>query len=328
MNKKDTIIPNPLLLILCGPTAVGKTELSLQIAERFSCEIIGVDSMQVYRHMDIGTAKPTAAERARIPHYLVDIVDPDEDYTLGTFIKDAEAAIQTIHSHNNIPLLTGGTGLYIRGLLNGVFDGDFAGSEREPETNTNKSDTIKKDLRNRLAEEGKEKLHNELAEFDPESTQRIHPNDAQRILRGLEIYYCTGIPWSKHLANQSERNLRYRALKIGLTRPRKELYARIDQRVLQMAELGLLSEVKKLIDMGFDKKLKSMQSIGYRHMINFIDGKWSWEQTLELLARDTRHYAKRQYTWFNNDPEIIWHDVRETDNIFAAVKDFLIKNKP
>ena len=328
MNKKDTTIPNPLLLILCGPTAVGKTELSLQIAERFSCEIIGVDSMQVYRHMDIGTAKPTAAERARIPHYLVDIVDPDEDYTLGTFIKDAEAAIQTIHSHDNIPILTGGTGLYIRGLLNGVFDGDFAGSEREPETNPNKSDAIKKKLRNRLAEEGKEKLHNELAEFDPESAQRIHPNDAQRILRGLEIYYCTGIPWSKHLANQSAGNLRYTALKIGLTRPRKELYARIDQRVLQMAELDLLSEVKKLIDMGFDKKLKSMQSIGYRHMINFIDGKWSWEQTLELLARDTRHYAKRQYTWFNNDPDIIWHDVRETDDIFAAFKDFLIKNKP
>ena len=328
MKKEDTTTPDPLLLVLCGPTAVGKTELSLQIAERFSCEIVGVDSMQLYRHMDIGTAKPTAAERARIPHYLVDIVDPDEDYTLGTFIKDAEAAIQTIHSHDNIPILTGGTGLYIRGLLNGVFDGDFAGSEREPETNTKKNDAIKKDLRNRLAEEGKEKLHNELAEFDPESAQRIHPNDAQRILRGLEIYYCTGIPWSKHLANQSERNLRYRALKIGLTRPRKELYARIDQRVLQMAELGLLSEVKKLIDMGFDKKLKSMQSIGYRHMINFIDGKWSWEQTLELLARDTRHYAKRQYTWFNNDPEIIWHDVRETDNIFAAVKDFLIKNKP
>jgi tRNA dimethylallyltransferase len=328
VKKEDTTTPDPLLLVLCGPTAVGKTELSLQIAERFSCEIIGVDSMQVYRHMDIGTAKPTAAERARIPHYLVDIVDPDEDYTLGTFIKDAEAAINTIHSHDNIPLLTGGTGLYIRGLLNGVFDGDFAGSEREPETNTKKNDAIKKDLRNRLAEEGKEKLHNELAEFDPESAQRIHPNDAQRILRGLEIYYCTGIPWSKHLANQSERNLRYTALKIGLTRPRKELYARIDQRVLQMAELGLLSEVKKLIDMGFDKKLKSMQSIGYRHMINFIDGEWSWEQTLELLARDTRHYAKRQYTWFNNDSGIIWHDVRETDNIFAAVKEFLIKNKP
>lgn len=325
MIKENTLNPDHLLLALCGPTAVGKTELSLQIAERFSCEIIGVDSMQIYRHMDIGTAKPTTAERARIPHYLIDIVDPDEDFTLGTFVKDAETAIQTIYSHKNIPLLAGGTGLYFRGLLNGVFD-ELTGSQNETATDKKKRETIKRDLRKRLAEEGKKKLHNELAEVDPESAQRIHPNDTQRILRGLEIYYSTGIPWSKHLANQSKKNLRYRALKIGLTRPRKELYARIDQRVQQMTEEGLLSEVKNLLAMGFDNKLKSMQSIGYRHMINFIEGNWSWEQTLELLARDTRHYAKRQYTWFNNDPEIIWHDVRETDNIFQDIKDFLIKN--
>jgi tRNA dimethylallyltransferase len=321
VNKDEPTAANHLLLILCGPTAVGKTELSLQIAERFSCEIIGVDSMQVYRHMDIGTAKPTAAERSRIPHYLIDIVDPDQDYTLGTFIKDAETAIQAIYSHKNIPLLTGGTGLYFKGLLSGVFDERISGLERKSDT-----DTIKQDLRERLAEEGSKKMHSELAEFDPESAQRIHPNDVQRILRGLEIYYSTGIPWSKHLASQSEKNLHYRALKIGLTRPRKELYARIDQRVQHMAELGLLSEVKSLLAMGFDKKLKSMQSIGYRHMINFIEGKWSWEQTLELLARDTRHYAKRQYTWFNNDPEIIWHDVKEKGKIFHEIKDFLINN--
>ena len=309
MNKEETTIPDHLLLVLCGPTAVGKTELSLQIAERFSCEIVGVDSMQIYRHMDIGTAKPTVAERSRIPHYLIDIVDPDEDYTLGTFVRDAEEAIQSIYSHKNIPLLTGGTGLYLKGLLNGVFD-ELVGSEKESATTPKKTDTIKQNLRKRLAEEGSKKLHNELAEFDPESAQRIHPNDVQRILRGLEIFYSTGIPWSKHLANQSQKNLRYQALKIGLTRPRKELYARIDLRVQQMAEQDLLTEVKNLLAMGYDNKLKSMQSIGYRHMINFIEGNWSWEQTLEFLARDTRHYAKRQYTWFNNDPEIIWHDVR------------------
>ncbi|MDX2433983.1 MAG: tRNA dimethylallyltransferase, partial [Desulfobacterales bacterium] len=171
-------------------------------------------------------------------------------------------------------------------------------------------------------------LHNELGEFDPESAQRIHPNDVQRILRGHEIYYATGTPWSKHLANQSKKNLRYRALKIGLTRPRNELYARIDERVQQMAEQDLLSEVKNLLAMGYDKKLKSMQSIGYRHMINFIEGNWSWEQTLAWLARDTRHYAKRQYTWFNNDPGIIWHDVGEKDKIFDDINDFLIKSSP
>ena len=327
MNKENTIIPDPLLLVLCGPTAVGKTELSLQIAEHFSCEIIGVDSMQIYKHMDIGTAKPTAAERARIPHYLIDIVDPDEDYTLGTFIKDAEIAIQSICSHKKIPLLAGGSGLYFKGLLKGVFDGPV-GPGKESAADKKKKETIKQGLRERLEEEGREKLHNELAEFDPESAHRIHPNDVQRILRGHEIYYATGVPWSKHLANQPQNSLRYRALQIGLTRPRKELYARIEERVQQMAEQGLLAEVKNLLAMGFDKKLKSMQSIGYRHMINFIEGNWSWEKTLELLARDTRHYAKRQYTWFNNNPGIIWHDVGETDKIFHDIKDFLIKNNP
>jgi len=328
VNKKETAATNDLVLVLCGPTAVGKTELSLQIAERFFCEIIGVDSMQVYRHMDIGTAKPTAAERSRIAHYLIDVVDPDEDYTLGTFIRDAETAIQTIYSHKRIPLLAGGTGLYFRGLLNGVFDESFVESKRESDPDINKNETIKQDLRQRLAEVGSNTLHSELAEFDPESAQRIHPNDVQRILRGLEIYYCTGIPWSKHLKNQSERNLRYRVLKIGLTRPREELYARIDQRVQQMVENGLLTEVKNLLALGFESKLKSMQAIGYRHMVNFIEGNWSWEQTLAWLARDTRHYAKRQYTWFNNDPEIIWHDVRETDKIFHDIEEFLIKNSP
>jgi len=324
VNKDDTTIQNHVLLVLCGPTAVGKTELSLQIAERFSCEIIGVDSMQIYRHMDIGTAKPTAAERSRIPHYLIDIVDPDKDYTLGTFIRDAEKAIKDVYSHKKIPLLAGGTGLYFRGLLSGIFD-ELIDSGKESNTDR---ETIKQDLQVRLAEEGSEKLHNELEEFDPDSAQRIHPNDAHRIIRGLVIYHSTGIPWSKHLANQSQKDMRYHALKIGLTRPREELYALINQRVQQMTEQGLLSEVKNLLAMGFDNKLKSMQSLGYRHMINFIEGKWSWEQTLELLARDTRHYAKRQYTWFNNDPEIIWHDIKETNKIFHDIKDFLTKNSP
>lgn len=326
MKKDNPTKPDRLLLFLSGPTAVGKTELSLQIAERFSCEIIGVDSMQVYRYMDIGTAKPTAAERSRIPHHLIDIVDPDENYTLGTFVRDAEKAIQSIYSNKNIPILAGGTGLYFKGLLDGVFD-EFAGStEGKSVTGPAKREIIRQNLQKRLKEEGGTRLHSELAELDPETAQRIHPNDTQRILRGLEIFHSTGIPWSRHLANQSGNKTRYRVLKVGLTRPRKELYARIDQRVQQMAEEGLLTEVENLLAMGFDNKLKSMQSIGYRHMINFIEGKWSWEQSLAWLARDTRHYAKRQYTWFKNDPEIIWHDVRETDAIFDDIRNFLKNN--
>jgi len=315
------------ILILCGPTAVGKTELSLQISEIFSCEIVGVDSMQVYRHMDIGTAKPTLAERARIPHYLIDIVDPDDNYSLGRFVKDSRKAIQTIYSHENVPLLTGGTGLYFRGLLEGVFDenvfadGDASGGERK------KIKSLKQSLHKRLHAKGSEVLYRELSEADPGAAERIHPNDTQRLLRALEIFYSTGIPWSQHLKNQRKTTPQYQALKIGLTRPRKDLYARIDQRVEFMAEQGLLAEVKKLLAMGYNEELQAMQSIGYRHMLNFLNGSWTWEKTLEKLTRDTRHYAKRQYTWFNNDPEILWHDVLEKDTILQDIEKFLTHEK-
>lgn len=316
------------LLVLCGPTAVGKTELSLEIAEKFSCEIIGVDSMQIYRFMDIGTAKPTLAERERIPHYLIDIIEPDDNYTLGRFVKDAGAAIQTIYKHGHIPLLTGGTGLYFRGLLDGVFDENAFMPENDTTGERKEVKSLKQYIRKRLHAEGNEVLHNELAEVDPESAERIHPNDTQRLIRGLEIYYSTGIPWSKHLAKQRKRNPQYQALKIGLTRPRKELYDRIDQRVRLMAEQGLLAEVKKLLAMGYDRNLKAMQSIGYRHMLNFLDGRWTWEQTLDLLARDTRHYAKRQYTWFNSDAEILWRDVRDKATILNDIENFLTQDAP
>jgi len=312
------------IIVLCGPTAVGKTDLSLLIAETFSCEIVGVDSMQVYRHMDIGTAKPTQAERARINHYLIDIVDPDDNYTLGRFVKDAQEAIRKINSHNNIPLLVGGTGLYLKGLLQGLFAEDDLAAEADNYEGKSRTESVRDDLRKRLLETGNETLHRELAEVDPDSAERIHPNDTQRLLRGLEIFYTTGIPWSRHLTDQRKNTTQYQTLKIGLTRPRQELYEHIDKRVCLMAEQGLLDEVKLLLAMGYAKELKSMQSIGYRHMINFLDNKWTWEQTLELLARDTRHYAKRQFTWFNNDKEISWYDVRQQDTILKEIKRFLL----
>lgn len=323
VKESNTILSNNPLITLCGPTAVGKTELSLQIAEKFSCEIIGVDSMQVYRFMDIGTAKPSLSERARVPHYLIDVVDPDEDFTLAKFTKEAGAAIKKIYAHKNIPLLVGGTGLYYKGLLEGFFDENIYESELNENDSSEKAKTLKEELLKRLVDEGNEKLHSELSKVDPDSAERIHPNDSQRLLRGLEIYYSTGIPWTRHLINQKKKGHQFNTLKIGLTRTREELYDRINQRVRLMSEQGLLDEVKKILDMGYDKSLKAMQSIGYRHMINFIDGTWTWEQTLGLLARDTRRYAKRQYTWFNNDPEIIWHDVKESDIIFQEVENFL-----
>lgn len=280
--------------------------------------------MQVYRHMDIGTAKPTQVERARINHYLIDIVDPDDNYTLGRFVKDAQEAIRKINSHNNIPLLVGGTGLYLKGLLQGLFAEDDLAAEADNYEGKTRTQSVRDDLRKRLLETGNETLHRELAEVDPDSAERIHPNDTQRLLRGLEIFYTTGIPWSRHLTDQRKNTTQYQTLKIGLTRPRQELYERIDKRVCLMAEQGLLDEVKMLLAMGYAKELKAMQSIGYRHMINFLDNKWTWEQTLELLARDTRHYAKRQFTWFNNDKEISWYDVRQQDTILKEIKRFLM----
>jgi len=314
------------IIVLCGPTAVGKTDLSLQIAEKISSEIISVDSMQVYRHMDIGTAKPSREERSRIPHHLIDIVDPDEHYTMGRFVKDADKAIEKIYRHNKIPLLAGGTGLYFKGLFQGFFaENDLLTEHAENEENQKKTRFIRDEIRKRLREEGNKILHRELTDIDPESAERIHPNDTQRLLRGLEIFYVTGIPWSQHLANQSRNSRRYQLIKIGLSRPRRELYKRIDKRVQIMVEKGLLEEVKKLLAMGYSRKLKAMQAIGYRHMINFLEGSWNWNQTLALLARDTRHYAKRQFTWFNNDPEISWYDVQQKSKIIQDIEKFIIK---
>lgn len=311
------------LLVLLGPTAVGKTELSLRIAERFSCEIIGVDSMQIYKYMDIGTAKPTLQERGRIPHHLIDIVYPDDNYTVGRFVTDATQAIQSIREKHHMALLTGGAGLYFRALLEGLF------AENEPDQAGNNQATIKQTeairdhLKKRLAKEGREQLFAELASVDPDSAKRIHANDTQRLLRGLEIFQSTGVPWSKHLAKQVTRPRQHTVLKLGLSRSRADLYERIDQRVQVMIEQGLQGEVQKLLDMGYDENLKSMQSIGYRHMVKYIRGASDWQETIQLLARDTRRYAKRQDTWFNRDPAIVWYEVSQQDAIFDEIEKFL-----
>jgi tRNA dimethylallyltransferase len=324
MAAKTTNINDKPLVVLFGPTAVGKTELSLRIAKEFSCEIIGVDSMQVYKYMDIGTAKPTPAERALIPHHLIDVVNPDENFTAGHFVNDAENAMQIISEHNRIPLLTGGTGLYFRALLDGIFDDNVPEISAENDSDIRTS-RIREDLKTRLQEQGREHLYAELGRIDPKTAGRIHINDTQRLLRALEIYQLTGIPWSKHIEKQSSETTRHEALKLGLSRPREELYERIDRRVQVMLDQGLLEEVQKLLDMGYHGNLKSMQSIGYRHMVNYINGIWNWDETVQLLARDTRRYAKRQYTWFNNDPEVIWYEVDDKGSIINEIEKYLKK---
>ena len=312
------------IIILVGPTGIGKTSLALEIAEKYSAEIVGVDSMQVYRYMDIGTAKPTPEERARAPHHLIDFVDPADHYTAGRYVIDARAAIKDIRGRGRIPFLVGGTGMYLQSLLSGLFGPEqpLAGDNEELQQAWRKS------LKKRLAQEGRAPLYRELQQHDPVSAARIHPNDCQRLLRALEIFFITGIPWSEHLARQEAARGRAEGghlLKLGLSCEREQLYQRINQRVELMVAAGLPEEVQRLLDMGYHGGLKSMQSIGYLHMVQYLAGHRPWDETLRLLARDTRRYAKRQYTWFKRDQEISWFSPEKKNEIFTRIDTFLGK---
>ncbi|HIJ79110.1 MAG: tRNA (adenosine(37)-N6)-dimethylallyltransferase MiaA [Desulfobulbaceae bacterium] len=310
MSRLEAPIDKPVLVLL-GPTAVGKTSLSLRIAEEYSCEIVGLDSMQIYRYMDIGTAKATVEERRQVPHHLIDIVDPDEEYDVARYVADAAKACRQIIGRGKTPLLVGGTGLYLKAMLQGLFE---AGGDDEG---------VRGKLKKRLAEEGREVLYSELQACDPESALRLHPNDTQRLLRALEIYEVTGMPWSRHLQQQTREPVLTNFMQIGLNCDREILYQRINLRVGLMVEQGLLAEVEKLMAMGYDGALNSMQSIGYRHMVNFLNNAWGWDEALALLARDTRRYAKRQLTWFGKDSSIKWFAAEQGDDVCRAIDQFM-----
>jgi tRNA dimethylallyltransferase len=267
--------------------------------------------MQVYRYMDIGTAKASISERAEIPHHLIDIVDPDDNYDAARFAIDGLIAIHDIHSRGKIPLLTGGTGLYLRALLEGIFPGVPV------------DEAIRQKLKDRLLKEGSSKLHEELSLIDSPSAKRIHVNDSQRLLRALEVWYGSGITWSEHIKahkNQDQGVVFKNALQLGLTTDRTNLYQRINKRCDSMLEYGLEDEVRQLLAMGYDPKLKSFGSIGYRHIINYIEGSWTKDETVQFLARDTRRYAKRQYTWFSRLTDLQWFDIAEKHKILQTVE--------
>lgn len=313
MNTTDIATINTPVLVLIGPTAIGKTALSLDIAETFGCEIISVDSMQVYRYMDIGTAKPTVEERRGIPHHLIDIIDPDEQFNAAKFVTFALEAIEKIILRGNIPLLTGGTGMYLKALLQGLFDFENA---TDP--------SVRENLAEQLNREGHEKLFLQLKGIDPETAARIHPNDTQRLLRALEIFHVTNKTWSEHLDKQPTAPVKFdKILQIGLNCDREILYDRIEKRSQLMLETGLVKEVEGLRKMGYASNLTSMQSIGYRHINNYIDEIWDFDETLRLLIRDTRRYAKRQLTWFGNNPAIQWYDPQQTGPIMHMTDNWL-----
>lgn len=305
----DRAVPT---IVLVGPTAIGKTSLSIELAHAFDCEIIGVDSMQIYKYMDIGTAKITPAEMDGIRHHLIDIVFPDQEYDAARFVRDARSAAQEIAQRGRIPLMTGGTGLYLKAYAEGLFDALPA------------NPAIRDGLQIRLTREGSWKLHEELQLCDPVSAQRIHFNDSARIIRGLEIFLVTGTPWSQHLKEQERGASDVQHLLIlGLTCQRDRLYERINRRTELMVAAGLEEEVRMLLAQGYGPGLKSMSSIGYRHMLSFIDGSWSREEMVEYLARDTRRYAKRQYTWFNKTRGLRWFDIGDKDRLKTEISSWL-----
>jgi tRNA dimethylallyltransferase len=310
---KSEIISDPIL-VLVGPTAIGKTAYSLSLAKRFGCEIVSVDSMQVYRHMDIGTAKASKAERAEISHHLIDIADPTENFDAARFAVEALKAIRQIHERGGVPLLTGGTGLYLRALIHGIFPGVPVDEQ------------IRGKLHQRLSIDGCAKLHQELIAIDRISAERIQQNDVQRVMRALEIFYASGVPWSEHLNEQQKQkpNIIFsKLLQIGLTCDRQQLYNRINMRCQMMIDAGLEDEVKKLLSLGYSKSLKPFGAIGYRHMISYLDGELTYDEMVRTLARDTRRYAKRQYTWFSKIEDLIWFETSDPYKIVQRVDNWL-----
>lgn len=304
MNSISSSLP---IVLLAGPTAVGKSEIALELAERLGTDIISADSMQVYRYMDIGTAKPSKEDRSRAVHHLIDIVDPDEPFDAATYGELARSVIDDLIKQGKIPLVVGGTGLYMKVLIRGICNGAPGDSA----------------VRNQLLEEigklGLESLYAELLRVDPEVGKKLHPNDRQRIVRALEVFRLTGRPLSYFQNRHQFQERFYPTVKIFLYRERNALYDRIDQRALRMIDAGLVDEVRFLLEKGFGPDLKPMQSLGYKQIVRFILGKWSLDMAISEIQKETRRYAKRQITWFRGDPEFKWLPAEDLDSLLALV---------
>lgn len=298
------------VVVIAGPTACGKSSLAVELARSTGGEIVNADSMQVYRGMDIGTAKPTEKERQGVPHHLLDVVDPDETFNAALFLSHAEPVVERLYRRGRPCFLVGGTGLYIRALEGGLFQ----------------CPPVPRALRERLRREwdllGGAALHRRLAGLDPGGARNIHPNDRVRILRALEVVELTGEPFSQRAGRHGFGEQRFRMLKICLHRERRELYRRIEQRAEGMMRRGLVEETEGLLNRGVGPELKPMKALGYRHAVSYLRGESGIEETTERLKADTRRYAKRQLTWFRGDPGWSWHEPREEDVIREAVEEF------
>ena len=303
------------LIVVAGPTASGKTGLAIDIANYVGGEIVSADSMQIYKYMNIGSAKPTQEERAKAVHHMIDFLEPDAEFSVADYTEMAHKVIADIYERGKIPIMAGGTGLYINSVVNDVTFGEM---DTDYE--------LRESLRKTAEEKGSEYLLHMLSEFDEVSAKRLHPNNLRRIIRAIEFYKITGKPISEHQEETKKTQSRYNPLMLCVNWDREELYDRINRRVDMMMDEGLLDEVKRLMDMGYTKDLNSMQGIGYKEVMDYFDGKASLEETVEIIKQSSRRYAKRQLTWFRRDERI--HYV-SSENPFEEAKllidDFLRK---
>jgi len=297
----------PLVVIL-GPTAVGKTSVGIQLCQKIHGEIVSGDSMLIYKDMNIGTAKPSLAERQHIPHHMIDLLNPSEAYNVAEFQAKATCCIEDIQQRGNIPILLGGTGLYVRAIVEGY---QFCPASS--------NDTLRKQLQAEVDKYGNQYLWDKLNAIDPVTAKRLHFNDQRRIIRAIEVYQNTGAPLSSQY--QADHNIPYDLALIGLTMPRELLYERINHRVDTMIESGLESEVRQLLDKGYHAEMVAMKGLGYRQMIGYIAGEYDLEYAVYLIKRDTRHFAKRQMTLFKKISGIAWFDVSKYLSVPALVED-------
>lgn len=302
------------LLILTGPTAVGKTRLSIKLAKAVNGEIISADSMQVYRYMDIGSAKIKPEETEGVPHHLIDVLDPEEEFNVVTFQKMCKKCMEEIYGRGHVPILTGGTGFYIQSVL---YDIDF--TENAEDT------TIRDRLEKEAEEKGAEYLHGKLREVDPASAGAIHANNIKRVIRALEFYEQTGEKISLHNETERQKESAYTSCYFVLNDDREKLYERIDRRVDEMLAEGLVAEVEALIKRGCTRKLVSMQGLGYKEILAYLDGEYSLEEAVYRIKRDTRHFAKRQITWFKREKEVIWINKPDFSYDDDKILDFMKK---
>lgn len=301
------------LIILTGPTAVGKTELSIELAKRLNGEIISADSVQVYRGMDIGSAKVTSQEQQGIKHYLIDVLNPDEEFNVFLFKQMASEAIHEIYAKGKIPIIAGGTGFYIQSVL---YDVQFAENEDESYRNYYESLALEK---------GNEYIHDLLKEIDPEYAATVHFNNSKRVIRALEFYKQTGQKMSEHNQQQQENESPYDFHYFVLNRDRKILYDRINQRVDIMIEQGLEDEVKGLLKAGYGRELVSMQALGYKEMASYLEGELSLDEAIEIIKRDTRRFAKRQLTWFRREKTVTFMNYEDFNNDSMKILDGMLK---